>query len=197
MKTIRPDRLNFKEIILKTVGWLKQGKVIVCPTDTVYGLLADARNQSAVERLYVIKQRDFKKPVPIFVKDINQAKKIARLDRKKEKFLIENWPGKTTVVLKRKKKSFRLYGVDAKTIALRIPACQLVNSLLEKTGFPLTGTSANIAGQPASTKISQIRRQFAKQKFRPDIIIDVGNLKPARPSKIIDLTGPRAKVLRP
>ncbi len=197
MKTIRPDRLNFKEIILKTVGWLKQGKVIVCPTDTVYGLLADARNQSAVERLYVIKQRDFKKPVPIFVKDINQAKKIARLDRKKEKFLIENWPGKTTVVLKRKKKSFRLHGIDAKTIALRIPACQLVNSLLEKTGFPLTGTSANIAGQPASTKISQIRRQFAKQKFRPDIIIDVGNLKPARPSKIIDLTGPRAKVLRP
>ena len=81
---------------------------------------------------------------------------MMRYTRKsQEKFLKSVWPGKVTVVLKRKKRK-KIYGVDRETIALRIPNYRLINELLRKTELPLTGTSANISGQPAPTKIKEI-----------------------------------------
>jgi len=72
----------------------------------------------------------------------------------------------------------------------------LVNDLLEKTKLPLIGTSANISGKPAATEIKEVFRQFRNKKSRPDSIVDVGDLKPAKPSTIIDLTGLEPKILR-
>jgi len=97
------NQRNFKEIVKIAVQSIKQGKVIVCPTDTIYGLIANVANKKAVERIFKIKKRSKKKPYPIFIKDLKQAKKIARIDKKQEKFLKRVWPGEITAVLKRKK----------------------------------------------------------------------------------------------
>ncbi|MDP2363871.1 MAG: Sua5/YciO/YrdC/YwlC family protein, partial [Ignavibacteria bacterium] len=94
------------------------------------------------------------------------------------------------------KTKIKLYGVTKETIALRIPNYKLVDTLLKKTNLPLTGTSANISGKPASIKIKEILQQFQNQKHQPDLIIDVGNLKLSKPSKVIDLTGFEPKILR-
>jgi L-threonylcarbamoyladenylate synthase len=174
---------------------MKEGKVVVCPTDTVYGLIADATNKKAIKKLFKIKKRKTSKPVPLFVKDLKAAKRIAQINKSEEQFLKKVWPGKITVVLKRKKTKKKLYGVDKKTIALRIPEYRLVNNLLRKVGFPLAGTSANISGKPATTKIRKVIEQFRNKKFQPDLIVDAGNLKASKPSMVIDLTK-ELKILR-
>ena len=193
---------NFGEIVRKAVKSIKKGKVLICPTDTVYGLIADATNKKAVEKLFKIKKRTFKKPIPIFVKDIKKVKRLALINKEQENFLAKAWPGKITVVLKRSRlrRGFggqgKIYGVDEKTIGLRIPKYKLINTLLEKINRPLTGTSANISGYPASTKIEKVIEQFKNKKMKPDLILNSGNLKPSRPSVIIDLIGKKQKILR-
>jgi len=183
---------------------IKQGKVIVCPTDTVYGLIADATNKKAVEKIFKIKKRSFKKPIPIFIKNINQAKKLAKINKNQEKFLKISWPGKITVVLERTRLrqdfggrgKIKIYGVDKKTIALRIPKYKLVNAILKEINLPLTGTSANVSNNPSQTQIKKVISQFKKQKHQPDLIIDAGDLKPSKPSIVINLIASEPVILR-
>lgn len=182
-------------LITKAAELIKAGKVIICPTDTVYGLVCDATNKKAVEKIFKIKKRPKAKPLPIFISDIKMAKKFAKIDKKQEKFLKKFWPGRVTVVLRRKKIKTKLYGVDEKTIALRIPNYKLVKFLFKKLNRSLVGTSANISGQPASGNPKEVMLQFKDQKYRPDLIIDAGIL-PGKPSKVIDLTVSPFKVLR-
>jgi L-threonylcarbamoyladenylate synthase len=186
------------ETIKTIIRELKKGKVAVCPTDTVYGLIADASNKKAVNKIFRIKKRPLAKFLPLFVEDLKMAKEIAKIDRNQEKFLKKNWPGKTTIVLKRKRNGIgiKLYGLGERTVALRIPKYKLINDLLKEMKLPLIGTSANVSGRPASTKIKEVSKQFQGKRLRPDLIIDAGNLKAARPSIIIDLTGPKLKILR-
>ena len=186
---------DFKQTALPAVQLLKKGKVIVFPTDTVYGMLADATNKQAVEEIFKIKKRNRKKSLPIFVKNIKEAKKIAWISKEQEIFLKSVWPGKVTAVLKRKKKR-KLFGLNKETIALRIPDYQPIQFLLDKTGLPLIGTSANISGRPSSTEIKKLINQFKDQKNHPQLIFSASDLKAVRPSKIIDLTGPKLKILR-
>ncbi|TSC75231.1 MAG: Sua5/YciO/YrdC/YwlC family protein [Parcubacteria group bacterium Gr01-1014_30] len=177
---------------------VRQGKVLVCPTDTVYGLVCDATNKKAVEKLFKVKKRKLSKFLPIFVKDISMAKRLAHIDKKQEKFLRKVWPGKVTAVLERKTKSAKrkIYGIDKNKIGLRIPNYKLVLDLLKNTNRPLTGTSANISGKPASTKIGEVLRQFSGKKHKPDLIINRGNLPKSKLSRVVDLTGKKIKILR-
>jgi len=225
MKILRINQKGFKKAVKVLVELVKQGRVIICPTDTVYGLIADATNKKAVKKIFKIKKRPQGKPIPVFVKDIKMAKKLAEIDKKQENFLKKVWftrpnfkkgpqkkmveiapkiwagKGKVTVVLKRKEKK-QIYGVDKKTIALRIPKYKLVNILLQKLNLPLAGTSANISRKPASTKIKEVINQFTlrrgsgQEKYQPDLIIDAGNLPKNKPSKVLDLTTSPPKVLR-
>ena len=168
----------------EAVKIIKNGGVVICPTDTVYGFLADAGNKKAVSRIFKIKKRQKAKPLPVFVKDIEMAKNIAFIDNKQEKILEKHWPGKTTFVLKKKNKG---------TIALRIPKYKFLNDLLKKINKPLTQTSVNISGQPALNNIKEIINQFGD---KVDLIIDAGNLPKRKPSSIIDLTKNKIILLR-
>ena len=179
--------------MVKSIG---QGEVVVCPTDTVYGLLADATNEKAVKKLLKIKKRRAQKPIPIFVKDIKMAKKLALINKNQENFLKKVWPGKVTIVLKRMGKLPRILFGNKKTIGLRIPDYKIINQLLLIINRPLTGTSANISGKPPSTKIKEVISQFKNQKYLPDLIIDAGNLPKSKPSIVLDLTISPPKILR-
>jgi len=195
MKIIKFKKIDTKEIIDKTINVLKNGGIVVFPTDTIYGLLADATNKKAVDKLFQIKKRDFKKPLPIFVSDISVARNLAILGSKEEDFLKKNWPGQITVVLKRKKTNKEIYGTKKDTIALRIPDFPLLNEVLKKINRPLTGTSANISGKHHCSSIKEAVEQF-RDKYKPDFVVDFGLLPSRKPSKIIDLTSFPPKVLR-
>jgi L-threonylcarbamoyladenylate synthase len=192
---------NINKIAKVAAKFIKNGKVIICPTDTVYGLICDATDKKAVKRIFKIKNRSELKPVPIFVKDIKLAEKIAEINENQKIFLRKKWPGKMTVVLKRKGKK-KIYGVDKKTIAIRIPKHKLINLLFKKSDNFLAETSVNISGQPPLNDIKKIIQQFEKGDFiknsegKPDLIIDAGKLKSKKSSIVVDLTGKKYKVLR-
>jgi L-threonylcarbamoyladenylate synthase len=199
MKLIKPSKKTLNE----ATDILKNGGVIICPTDTVYGFLADASSKKAVDKIFKLKKRPRSKSLPVFVKDIKMAKELAEISKepasvppkrdfgeaKQEKMLKT---GRITVVLKRKK-GIELYGVAKNTIALRIPKHKFLNDLLKKISKPLVQTSVNISGSPALNKIKEILEQFGD---KVDLIIDEGNLPKRKPSKIIDLTDEKQKILR-
>src|SRR3989344_405435 len=143
------------EVVKKAAAALKKGKVLVCPTDTVYGLLADATNKKAVRKVFQIKQRSPNKPLPLFVRDMRMAKKLAHISKDQELFLKKVWPGKVTAVLKAK---------AGDTIGLRIPKHHFAAKLLKAFPRPLTGTSANIAGLKPTRSLKEILSQFEKRK---------------------------------
>src|SRR3989344_4156858 len=145
MEIIKPD-------LKKAVKTIKSGRVLVCPTDTVYGLVCDFKNKEAVERLYKIKKRPKWKPLPVFVKDIKMAKKLAHIDSKQEEFLKKIWPGAVTAVLPKKNKRW--------TIGIRVPKYNWLLDLVEQLNWPLAESSANISGRAASTKIKEVLKQF-------------------------------------
>jgi len=187
-----------KNLIKKAVGLLREGKVLVFPTDTVYGLLGNAANQSVVEKVYKIKKREFQKPIPIFVADLKMAEKIVEISGSQKKFLAEVWPGKVTVVMKKRKKSILSSNsfFAQETIGLRIPDYPLLNKILKLINLPLTGTSANISGQSSLIDSKEALSQFQNNKYQPDILVDGGKLKTSLPSTVVDLTENTPKVLR-
>jgi len=172
--------------------FLKKGGVIICPTDTVYGFLADASNKKAVDKIYKIKRRPKSKPLPVFVKDLKMAKELAEISGEQAKILKKFWPGKYTFRLKRRP-GVKLYGLDKKTIAIRIPNHSFLKKLLKQVDNPLVQTSVNVSGQSTLNKISDIINEFGKSDI---LIINGGNLKKSKSSKIVDLTGNKIKTLR-
>src|SRR4030043_1498083 len=156
MKILKLSSKNFKEIIKITIESIREGKVIVCPTDTVYGLICDATNEKAVKKIFKIKKRPKGKPISIFVKDIKMAEEFAKIDKNQEKFLQRVWPGALTAVLNPKKNLPKNISQDKNTIGVRIPDYRLVISLIRHLKSPLAETSANISGQPATTRIKEV-----------------------------------------
>jgi L-threonylcarbamoyladenylate synthase len=195
-------KLNQQKIcqdkLVLIIDFLKQGKVILFPTDTVYGFLTDATNRKGVEKIFKIKKRLKTKPISLFVRDLKMAKKFATINNEQEKILKKIWTGekRLTAVLKRKNIKEKLYGVKKDTIAIRVPNYKPLNLLLKKIDFPLAQTSANISGEPTSGKIKEIIKEFKNKKNRPDLIVDAGNLPRNKPSTIINLTTLPPKILR-
>ena len=174
-----------KQAQILAIEIINKGGVIVCPTDTVYGFLADAGNKKAVAKIYKIKKRPRSKPLPVFIKDIKMAESLTVINKEQEKILNQKWPGKYTFILNKKNKKG--------TIALRIPKYKFLNDLLKKINRPLVQTSVNISSNSTLTKISDIIEQFEKQDI---LIIDAENLPKGKPSAIIDLTQYKPKILR-
>ncbi len=189
---------NSKYAVEKAVEYLKRGQVVVCPTDTVYGLIADATSNEAVEKVFEIKERKKKKAIPVFVKDIKMAKKLVIMDKDMENFLEEIWPGKITVALRKKKNSglAKLISSKKKTVGLRISDYKLIKEILKKMDGPLTATSANISGKPSTTKIEEVFKYFEDENIRPDLILSAGNLSHSNPSTVIDFSKDKPKIVR-
>ncbi len=195
MKTLKINPENIKSALKQAVFVIKKGGVVIFPTDTVYGLIADAQNNFAVRKVFKIKNRRLSKPLPVFIKNIKMAKRLAYIDQAQEKILKKFWPGKLTVVLKARPVEFPK-GVLSKNkkIGLRVPDYRFLNLLLGKANCPLVATSANVSGKQPSTKIKKVLSQFKNQKYLPDLVLDDKNLKDSLPSTVIDLTN--RKILR-
>lgn len=190
-----PQALN------KAVSILKKGGVVICSTDTVYGFLANAASKKAVEKVFKMKKRPKSKPLALFVKDLKMAKEIAEISEEQEKILRTRWPGAYTFILRKAKpyaeglalRRIALYGTAKNTVALRVPKYKFLSDLLKKINIPLAQTSANLSGEQTLTKIKDIVKQFGKSGI---LIIDGGDIKKGKPSKILDLTDNKVKVLR-
>lgn len=175
------------------VSILKKGGVIAFPTDTVYGLGADAFNSMAVERIYEIKDRSKSHRFPLLIADVKQLTALAEPIPELAWFLAAHfWPGGVTLVLPRKD-SVPTYLASGSTIAVRAPNHPTCLTLLEHLARPLIGTSANISGQPPALTGDEVRHQLGD---RVDLIVDGGRCPGGRESTVLDITQEPPVVLR-
>lgn len=196
MKTIKVESASdYLSAALEAVEVLKEGGVVVYPTDTVYGLGTNACEDKAVEQIYKIKKRMSNNPLPILVRDMKWAKEIALIPTKLEKILTNVWPGAVTVILPGRGVISKLAN-GGSTVALRIAKHPLVDMILSKFGYPLTGTSANISTKGGADDPELIMAAFRNQIWQPDLVIDAGRMASNTPSTIIDFSEIKPKIVR-
>ncbi|MEK7506864.1 MAG: L-threonylcarbamoyladenylate synthase [Patescibacteria group bacterium] len=187
---------DLTKALLAALDVLKKGGVVAYPTDTIYGLGANACDYKAVEQVFKIKNRPFSKPLPIIARDLNWVRELAYLPPKLEKLLAEIWPGSITAILTRKDIVPPIVTAGSSKVGVRIPDFEFTEKLLAKFGYPLTATSANLSGEEGTGNIAAVINFFKDQLWQPDLIIDAGNLPKSLPSTILDLSTLKPKILR-
>jgi L-threonylcarbamoyladenylate synthase len=179
--------------IEKGVKILRKGGVIAFPTDTVYGLGADAFNPTAVQRIYEIKDRPKHRQLPLLIADINQLTTLAEPIPEIAWFLARQfWPGGLTLVLS-KTDSLPVYLAPGPTIAVRIPNHPACLAIIQHLGNPIIGTSANISDQPAALTAEEVGQQLGG---KIDFIINGGKCPGGKESTVVDITREPPIILR-
>ncbi len=180
-----------KKILKKTAEMIKNGKIVVFSTDTLYGLLASAFFEEAILKIYKIKKRNKQKPLIILISKLVDLERFGVFPNKKtKKILKEIWPGPTSVVLAKKEKNFSYLDRGLGSLAFRMPKKPLISSLLKLTG-PLVAPSANPEGLPPALTIRQ-----AKKYFGQNVDLYVAGKITKKPSSIIDLSVEKFEILR-
>jgi len=186
-----------KDEIRKAVEMLRNGGVVVFPTETAYGIAADATNSRAVEKVMAIKGRVAGKAPPLIVADLKMAEKHALLSPIFDQLISKLWPGPLTIVSPiRKESTLSPLVVQDNTIAVRVSSHPIAHALSQALGVPIVATSANLAGEPACYDIESIKKQFNFQLLQPDLYLDDGVLPMRQPSTIIAEKNGRIVVLR-
>jgi len=172
---------------------IRAGELVVLPTDTVYGLGADAFDPVAVNRLLDAKGRGREMPPPVLVGSPATLDALARDLPAWARVLVDSyWPGPLTVVVRQQSSLQWDLGETRGTVAVRMPHDKVALELLARTG-PLAVSSANLTGRPAATDADQAAEMLADAV---SVILDSGPTKDDRPSTIVDCTGAQPRVLR-
>jgi len=173
---------------------LQEEGIIAYPTDTFYGLGASCFSEKAIQRIYHLKKREPSKPISIIISDINMARDIAKdIPSLFWKMAGKFWPGPLTLVLKASSTLPSGLLGPGDSIGIRQPALSWIRELLNKTGFPITATSANISGEKEISNPEIIRDSFFGLV---DLIVDGGGTRGALPSTVIDLTSTKPVIIR-
>ena len=173
---------------------LRQGACVALPTETVYGLAADATNPAALTQVFAIKGCPLLDPLIVHVLDQAALAEVAEPDPRLAK-IAHLWPGPLTVVLRRKSTVPDLVTAGKDTVAVRIPAHPLFREVLRLVGRPLAAPSANPFGYVSPTKAEHVRTSLGE---RCPWIVDGGSCAHGLESTILDLATPgRARLLRP
>ena len=180
---------NDKVAIDTAIQVLKRSGLVIYPTETLYGIGADATNPGAIKKLTEYKNRPFGKPYSIAVTGLEMAKKYVELNDTAKNLYREFLPGPLTVISKGKHKVAPSVESDDGTLGIRIPDYKLVIDIVKNFGKPITATSANASYKKRPYKISDILDNISdKQKNLIDLIIDAGELPTNEPSTVIDTT---------
>ncbi|MBP9820254.1 threonylcarbamoyl-AMP synthase [Candidatus Woesebacteria bacterium] len=177
-------------VLAQTCDILKQGGLVIFPTETTYGAGVDATNPKAVDRLLRYKSRREGKPLSIAVSSQSMAEQYVELNEQARTLYQQFLPGPLTVISKARAGAVAPGVVsEFNTLGVRIPAYTLILDLVSHFGKPLTATSANASGKARPYQIDALLRQLSeKQKSQIDLILDAGKLPANPPSTVIDTT---------
>ncbi|NIO11226.1 MAG: threonylcarbamoyl-AMP synthase [Deltaproteobacteria bacterium] len=168
--------------------------MIVFPTETFYGLGANALNREAVERVASLKGRDEKNPIALIIADKNMLKEVVNDPPPMAEALMDRfWPGPLTLVLPAKRGLSPLLCNPQGGVGVRVSSHPMASALTRELGAPLTATSANPSGSAPAKNIAQARAYFAD---RLNIFIDAGELKGQKGSTVIEFIGQQIKIIR-
>lgn len=178
--------------INKAVESLKNGEVIIYPTDTVYGLGCDIFNRKAVERIYSIKNESNTKLFSFIIPDLKDISKYAKVSNYAFKIIKKLTPGPYTFVLPASKEVPKKLWTKRKTVGIRIPDNEIALTLTKELGNPIISTSATTRKGELLYNPLEIKNIF---NIQVDLMLSLGALNGV-PSSIIDLTGDEAEVIR-
>lgn len=175
---------------------LKSGRLVAFPTETVYGLGADATNGLAVARIFEAKGRPRFNPLIVHVADTAAAERIAQVTGKAKQLAQAFWPGPLTLVLPRRPESgiSELVSAGLETIGVRMPSHPVAHALLQAAAVPIAAPSANVSGHVSPTTADHVDSDLGEKVA---MILDDGPTEHGLESTVVDATGERIVMLRP
>lgn len=189
---MEPVPTTASNAISRATAILRNGGVIVMPTDTIYGVGCDAFSAAGIERLYQIKHRDLGKSIPILIGDARQLALVAsELPEAARLLAAAFWPGALTLILPRHASLPASISSDD-TIGVRYPDHPFAAGLLRSFG-PMAVTSANLSGQPNTTTAGEALQQLGEQI---DLLLDGGQTPGATASTVVDCVSSQPRMLR-
>lgn len=174
---------------------LREGKLVVFPTDTVYGIGTNAYDNDACERIYEVKERPKNKPLTVLISDINMLKEIVDYITPIEQKLIDDfWPESLTIKFKKKKSVLpNVVSAGDEYVRVRLINEGLLYKLIKTSGVPIVAPSANLSGNPTGTKIENIINELGG---KVDYILDCGDIENDAVSTIVQVVDEKVFVIR-
>jgi len=174
---------------------IKEGKLVLFPTETVYGIGANALDNKAVSQIFKAKGRAQDNPLIVHISNIDMLKGLVEEPNEIEQELISSfWPGPLTIVLDRKRIVPDVVTAGLDTVGIRMPSNIIARKLIEYSGVPIAAPSANISGKPSGTKISDIINEL---DGKVEYIIDSGMVDIGLESTVIRVVDDTVHILRP
>lgn len=188
------DNINLNELD-KQAQLLREGKTVIFPTETVYGLGANALDEQAVKKIYEAKGRPSDNPLIVHIYKKEEVYELAKdISKKAEDVMQKFWPGPITLILN--KKNIVPYktsgGLD--TVAIRMPSHKIAREIIRMAGIPIAAPSANISGRPSPTKAEHV---YEEMNERVDGIVLGGDCDFGLESTVVDFTSEIPMILRP
>ncbi len=188
---IEPDR----DAITRAAELIREGELVAFPTETVYGLGADATNDKAVEKIFKAKGRPIDNPLIVHVSDLKMLRRIVERPSKLQLDLISYyWPGPLTIIFRKKKIISNLATANMATVAVRMPSHPVALALIKEANRPIAAPSANLSGRPSPTRAEHVMKDL---RGKIPLILDAGSTEFGVESTVIDLSGERGIILRP
>lgn len=181
------------EAVSRAAAALRDGDLVVLPTDTVYGVAADAFSAHGTHAIFEAKRRSRRFPLPVLVRSPKQlAGLVTTVPAAAERLMAAYWPGALTIVVACDPNLMWDLGDNEGTVAVRMPLDDVTLDIIRQVG-PLAVTSANLSGQPAAVTAEAARLQLGEAVA---VYVDGGARRDLRPSTIVDLTRPDPEILR-
>jgi L-threonylcarbamoyladenylate synthase len=192
---LKIDADNSEEIILtRAAEILANGGIIAYPTETFYGLGADATNEKAIQKIFAVKGRDFKNPISLIIGQPEDIYPLVKdIPESAKKLMAAFWPGALTIVFLAANNVSQLLTAGSGKIGLRLSSHPGALGLVQKLKRPLTATSANLSGSPECSQASEVAEQIGD---KIDAIVDLGDTPGTDGSTIIDVTCDPPIILR-
>jgi L-threonylcarbamoyladenylate synthase len=185
----------FQKAVRRAAELLRAGEVVALPTETVYGLAANALDEKAVAKIFQIKGRPANNPIIVHVAGIEMAKRCANdFPAIAEKLSKSFWPGPLTIVLPRAGKIPEIVTAGGETVGIRWPGHPFIQAVIRECDFPLAAPSANLSGHVSPTNAEHVRKQLGG---KTSLIVDGGQSQVGIESTVLDLTVSPPKILRP
>lgn len=183
------------EKLIEPAKAIKAGKLVVLPTETVYGLGANALDKEAVNQIFKVKGRKSDNPLIVHISDIKMLDELVESVNTIEKMLINNfWPGPLTIVFKKKEIIPDVVTGNLDTVAVRMPSNEIARKLIEYASVPIAAPSANVSGKPSGTVLDDIKDEL---DGKVEYMIDSGATIIGVESTVVKVTDEVVHILRP
>ncbi len=186
----RPDSL----LLQQAARYIQQGQLVAFPTETVYGLGANAFDAAAVAKIFVAKGRPADNPLIVHVADFAGLEEVAYPNEMAKKLAAQFWPGPLTLVLPRKSTVPKIVSAGLNTVAVRLPSHPVAVGLIRSAGVPIAAPSANASGRPSPTRAEHVMFDL---RGKIPLILDGGPVEIGVESTVVDLCGEVPVLLRP